>query len=523
MSSVYTVENILKQLIPYLTNNGREFKENINKSYDHAQINAIYERMKENSVEMEQVGVGQSVAVLRKYLNELIVPLTQNISITSSVTELRTAVDNLTIDVSARLDYIIYFAVSLIHNHKEEIHLNTVARFLAPLLFRKNTEHQHQYWNLKDLESRTNVVKSMILNYNEVFSNIMYKQKQERESESASASHYVTTLLDVGAHVKNIARGVKILCLDGGGIRGLVLVRILAKIAEKMFGNCDLDGTEKLLKCFDLVCGTSTGAILAVSLSTGKLSLKSARETYYKISKNIFSFGYTYVPYRWGRYYWDGDYYNSKLLKNLLKEEFGDHEFKTLRHNLFVTTSDVSTLQWRTALIRSYDNSCSPYESIREASIPDALRMSSAAPTYFSAVKSQNRIYIDGGMTANNPTEIGIFEAHNKWPDKYIDLILSVGTGIPDEGKGSVNLLSLFSGLVNIATSSNDIHLRVEEWLQMTSPEPQYYRFSPPGLGSIRLDESNDEILAELELKTELYMDAQKEVVDKLIERLCTV
>jgi len=302
------------------------------------------------------------------------------------------------------------------------------------------------------------------------------------------------------------------------------LVKILAKIAEKMFGNCDLDGTEKFLKCFDLVCGTSTGAILAVSLSTGILSLKSARETYYKISKNIFAFGYSYVPYRWGRYYWDGDYYSSKLLKTILKDEFGDHEFKTLKHNLFVTTSDVSTLQWRTALIRSYDNSCSPYESVAQSSIPDALRMSSAAPTYFSAVKSQNRIYIDGGMTANNPTEIGIFESHNKWPDKNIDLILSVGTGIPEDGKGSVNLLSLFSGLVNIATSSNDIHLRVEEWLHMTSPQPQYYRFSPPGLGSIPLDESNDEILGAMEEKTELYMDTQKEVIDKLSQGLlCTI
>jgi len=163
-------------------------------------------------------------------------------------------------------------------------------------------------------------------------------------------------------------------------------------------------------------------------------------------------------------------------------------------------------------LIRSYEVPESQIEGIGNMSIPDALRTTSAAPTYFLPVQRGDKLYIDGGMMANNPTEFGIFEAHNLWPDQDINTIVSIGTGIPVAGKGSVNVLRLVDELVNIATDSQLIHDRVTEWLKLTQPTPNYFRLSPPDIGSIRLDESSVPLLVDMEKKTNEYMSQPQQL-----------
>ena len=59
----------------------------------------------------------------------------------------------------------------------------------------------------------------------------------------------------------------RILCLDGGGIRGLVLIEMLLAI-EKIVGR-------PLKECFDWIAGTSTGASVALAIATGIISSRS--------------------------------------------------------------------------------------------------------------------------------------------------------------------------------------------------------------------------------------------------------
>ena len=56
---------------------------------------------------------------------------------------------------------------------------------------------------------------------------------------------------------------VQILSLDGGGIRGLILIQILLAI-ERVVG-------QPIRNCFDWIGGTSTGGILALAIVHGKL------------------------------------------------------------------------------------------------------------------------------------------------------------------------------------------------------------------------------------------------------------
>lgn len=67
-------------------------------------------------------------------------------------------------------------------------------------------------------------------------------------------------------------QGLRILSMDGGGMKGLATVQILKEI-EKGTG-------KRIHEMFDLICGTSTGGMLAVALGIKLMSLEECEEIY---------------------------------------------------------------------------------------------------------------------------------------------------------------------------------------------------------------------------------------------------
>ena len=67
-------------------------------------------------------------------------------------------------------------------------------------------------------------------------------------------------------------QGLRILSMDGGGMKGLATVQILKEI-EKGTG-------KRIHELFDLICGTSTGGILAVALGIKSMSVDQLEEIY---------------------------------------------------------------------------------------------------------------------------------------------------------------------------------------------------------------------------------------------------
>lgn len=81
----------------------------------------------------------------------------------------------------------------------------------------------------------------------------------------------------------------KILCIDGGGIKGLYSAQLLAKFEEVFRTN--------LSDHFDLICGTSTGGIIALGASL-KIPMSKVVEFYEQKGSQIFT---QWIKWGWYR------------------------------------------------------------------------------------------------------------------------------------------------------------------------------------------------------------------------------
>ena len=80
----------------------------------------------------------------------------------------------------------------------------------------------------------------------------------------------------------------KLLALDGGGIRGIITVEVLAEIEKILQNKLNKDENFVLADYFDYIAGTSTGAIIAACLSWG-MRVDLIREFYIDSGKKMFS------------------------------------------------------------------------------------------------------------------------------------------------------------------------------------------------------------------------------------------
>ncbi len=218
----------------------------------------------------------------------------------------------------------------------------------------------------------------------------------------------------------------RILSLDGGGIRGLVTCRWLAGVEDALLAA----GKPGLMKSFDLLAGSSTGAIVAAGLAIG-LSPAAMAEMYREHRHTIFPGIANRLWSRAGRLLSEGPSapkYDAKGLEKVLRRVFGDTRLGQVKLPLLVTGYD--TIARTPVIFKSFK------PEHQELLLWEVCRASSAAPTYFPAhgmkIEGKACALIDGGVVANNPTACAIAEALRKdaRADQPQDLVvLSVGTG----------------------------------------------------------------------------------------------
>ena len=217
---------------------------------------------------------------------------------------------------------------------------------------------------------------------------------------------------------------MKVLAIDGGGIRGLIPALVLAEIERRTGG--------RTAEMFDLIAGTSTGGILACGLSRRGAegrpahSAEELADIYRTEGPKIFDRSLLKQVTSAGGLL--DEKYDDEALNAALAKYLGDDRLKEVLADVMLTAYDIHdrfAFFFRSARARADDE--------YDFSLTDAARATSAAPTYFEPVEVTDaagaRTYplIDGGIYAVNPSMCAYAEVVAEGQE--LEVLASLGTG----------------------------------------------------------------------------------------------
>lgn len=282
----------------------------------------------------------------------------------------------------------------------------------------------------------------------------------------------------------------RILALDGGGIRGILTVQILRRIESVLRARTGGDETFRLCDYFDLIGGTSTGAILAAGLATG-MSADELERLYRKLGDAIFEPDVFRLGLLRAKF-------SKAPLEKALKKQFGD-----------ILLGDDKRIHTGLAIMLKRFDTGSPWvlhnnprgryftpraggSALANSEFPlwKIVRASTAAPHYFDpeelAVgggqdgKEQVGVFFDGGVSPhNNPSLQLLMLAWLRgyalqWPtgaDKL--LLVSLGTGyseaqIPSEEAKKPAAISALLGLASLMDDAMALNEQLLQWMSVS-------------------------------------------------------
>jgi len=309
---------------------------------------------------------------------------------------------------------------------------------------------------------------------------------------------------------------LRILELDGGGERGYLSLKFLQQFLSQWLGA----GVTNIAPYFDVICGTSIGGILALSLASGEnpytldpfftvqgkklFSTNGIDSDRASTATKVLSLTVTGVPF----YSTQGTTasYGSNLLVSEVQSMFGTNTMQSLQTNVVIPT-------YKTDLKGDGTLSSGVYTLCSNVNVPgfvgqnelisEVALTTSAAPFYLPSrvITSTNPLdhtylngrYIDGGVYANNPSIFGQNLAQILKPNANRVCVLSIGTGLGEMGFDDptpgglradqdplVSITNLF-GLFGVASTGGQESVAKSLFLesQYTLSKSFYYRFQP--------------------------------------------
>lgn len=337
---------------------------------------------------------------------------------------------------------------------------------------------------------------------------------------------------------------IRILSLDGGGIRGIITCVILKFIEEQLQ---KLDHPEaKLGDYFDLVAGSSTGGLITALLlfpdasQNAKFSIQEALELYAKKGDSIFNVSF------WERWRNPFGLFNEKIsqknLEKQLDEVFGGLELKKLIKPCLITSYDINSRKAK------FFCSHEAHAVLENFYVKDICRATSAAPTYFEPAKikslyGQEFTFVDGGVYANNPAMCAYAEARKipfsqilqnpskiDYPSINDMIIVSIGTGQilkPYSYKEFENAgkIKWISPLIDILLTANaeTVDYYLEKMYSTLGPwnQKNYYRVMPNlKNASPEMDDTSEKNIYELIQAGLFYVDNHREQLLEIAKKL---
>ena len=284
---------------------------------------------------------------------------------------------------------------------------------------------------------------------------------------------------------------MRVLAIDGGGIRGLIPALVLADL-ERRTGR-------RTAQLFDLVAGTSTGGILACALTIP--AARPAAELvrlYRERGPDIFR-----------RSLWQrvtsaegliDEKHDARELVRALRDELGDARLSEATTGVLVTAYDLAGRQ---------PHFFKSWRPERDAAMVDVAHATAAAPTYFEPVALGDRSLVDGGVFATNPAMCAYAEARRLRPGEEC-FVVSLGTGehtqpIPHERAAGWGLVEWVRPLIDVVFDG--VADTVDYQLRHVCAEGDYVRLQTT------LDRASDALDDASERNLRLLSDQARELI----------
>lgn len=316
---------------------------------------------------------------------------------------------------------------------------------------------------------------------------------------------------------------MKILSIDGGGIRGIIPAMILAEIEERT--------GDRISNLFDLIAGTSTGGLIALILNIDdgdgkpKYTAQDVVELYKTKGDKIFdrSFLQSVVP--WHNLF-EEKYQNEEFIK-MAADYFGN---QTLRNTLTEVIVPSYETERRVPWFFKSKNAKDPDRKGYNFKLRDVVLATAAAPTYFEPYKVDYEdgylSFIDGGVYANNPALCAYIDAKSMFGKRDEDItLISLGTGQLTERFYYKDLKDM--GLIGwarpiLSCVFDGVNDTVDYQLSKLLNEKKYYRLQG------ELTKSNDDMdnisepnVRELQLTAEEIIHKNDKSIDRIVKILC--
>ncbi|MCE5309224.1 MAG: patatin-like phospholipase family protein, partial [Acidobacteriales bacterium] len=301
-----------------------------------------------------------------------------------------------------------------------------------------------------------------------------------------------------------MAKPVKILSIDGGGIRGIIPAVVLAGIEQRT--------GRRIAEMFDLIAGTSTGGILALALTKpdagGKpqYAAEDLVRLYEQEGRRIFHRSAWHTVASLAAL--AEEKFRSAGIEGVLEEYFGEARLKDATTGVIITSYEIE--HRFPFFFKSQNAKTKPGYDF---AMKHVARATSAAPTFFEPCKLEAGgaedyyALIDGGVYANNPAMCGLVEAMTCCPQATEFLVVSLGTGeqlnrLPyDKAKGW-GLAHWAKPVLEIVFDG--VSSTVDYQLRQILPSTHYFRFQtrlPQGSGG--MDDTSPDNLRGLKLQGE--------------------
>ncbi|KAL7915191.1 calcium-independent phospholipase [Trichoderma velutinum] len=365
--------------------------------------------------------------------------------------------------------------------------------------------------------------------------------------------------------------GVRLLALDGGGVRGVASLIVLKEIMKRVQQRKGLKEECRPADYFELAAGTSTGGIIGIMLFRLRMTASDAIDQYDIISKEVFSpkiYGWNLTRMMpnsvasWinnSKTLVQSSRFDDLSLKKAIDKvvaKYGlDEEDRRLKGDapllhpnagrMFVCTTAQNRAE--TVLLRSYkDNTIHVQSKVNDVmrdhsekiTISLATRATSAAPTYFPEVKwpenNPQLTFWDGGLLNNNPIDQLWYSRYElvqpQEPAPAVSCVISLGTGYvkPDSPSESwFQLVGVASSVMGFATNTNakgkDFSRHMTALNNRSEHSQTRYIRLNPSLGKSEIGLADYTKMEELKQLATAYIEEEKNQlwINKAVAAVC--